>query len=58
VLALGVTLLALPLLAAVTHGTAAAFGALSAALVFGVGTAALYFHLRHELATERGERRG
>jgi hypothetical protein len=49
VVLLGATLLALPLLAAFTHGAAAAPGALSAAIVLGLGTAALFFHLRHEL---------
>jgi hypothetical protein len=49
VVALGVTLLALPLLAASTGGAAAGLGALSASLVLGLGTAALYFLLRHEL---------
>jgi hypothetical protein len=58
VVALGATLLGLPVLAAFTHGTAAALGALSATLVFGLGTAALYFYLRHELAAERREPRG
>jgi hypothetical protein len=49
VVVLGLTLIALPLLTAFTHGTAAALSALSAALVFGLGAAALFFVLRHEL---------
>jgi hypothetical protein len=53
VVALGVALLALPVLAAFTHGTAAALSALSAAAVFGLGAAALFLFLRHELAPER-----
>jgi hypothetical protein len=53
---LGATLLAAPLLAALTQGMAAALGVLSGALVFGLGAAALFFYLRHEHAAERRPR--
>jgi hypothetical protein len=56
VLVLGATMLVLPVLAALTHGAAAAVTALSATLGFGLGTAALYFYLRHELTAERTPR--
>jgi hypothetical protein len=55
VVALGASLLALPR-AAFTYGPAAALGALNAALVLGLGAAALCFHLRRERAAERGGR--
>jgi hypothetical protein len=54
IVVLGATALALPLLAALAQGTAAALSGLAAGLVLALGAAALFFLLRRELRAGPG----
>jgi hypothetical protein len=58
VVALGASLVGTALTVGLAQGAAAAFPALSASLVLGLGCAGLYLFLRHELAPERASGAG